>query len=103
MPEPVYKYKSVRNVDWDRVPKVEGRLTEKGSHDIEGKERGYIVVDSGPVLFRVYESADLADCFKAAEVGDHVSIEYIETVSLKKTGRKLRRFASSVSTEPKVE
>jgi hypothetical protein len=97
------KYRSIRNVDWTKIPKVRGKVMEKGSHEVDtpdGKEaRDFMVVDDGETLRRVYKAADLADCFKAASIGDMVSIEFVETVQLKKSGRKLNRFESSVWTE----
>ena len=101
------KYRSIRNVDWTKIPKVEGTVTEHAAHEVDGvkgkEEREYLVIDDGAHLRRVYRAADLAECFKAVEIGDHVSIEFVETVQLKKSGRKLNRFESSVTTPDKPE
>ena len=94
------KYRSIRNVDWTKIPKVEGKVVEKGSHEVDGangkEAREFMVIDDGKTLRRVYSAADLSECFKVAAVGDNVSIEFVETVQLKKTGRKLNRFESAV-------
>ena len=101
--ERVYKQRSVTVVNWARNPKVDGIVVEKGEHEIDGKARAYLVVDDGTSLWRVYESTDLRDSFKVAEEGDGISIEFLETVALKKAGQKLNRFRSSVWTVPKAE
>ena len=103
MSEQLFKFRSTRNVDWNRVPKVIGRVVEKGSHPLDGEEREYIVLDDGPALHRVYRAADLGDAFKVAAIGDMVSIEFVESITLKKTGRKLNRFNVAVWSEPKAE
>lgn len=103
MSESIFKHRSVRNVNWTVIPKVNGRIIERGEHDIDGEAREYVVLDDGAALFRVYRAADLTDAFKVAAIGDQMSVEFVESVTLKKSGRRLNRFVSAVWTVPKSE
>jgi hypothetical protein len=100
--ERLYKYKSRVTANWDRIPKVEGRIIDKGSMTLKGKARPYLKVDTEDGEVTVFESAGLDDLFSAAGVGDFVSVEYLATVVTAK-GHSFRQFRSSCWTEPDAE
>lgn len=95
----LYKYKSRFTANWDRVPKVEGRVIDRGSLTIDKKDRPFLKVESSDGEVTVFQSAGLEDLFKAAAVGDFVSIEFLALVQTAK-GRAFRQFRSSCWTDP---
>jgi len=97
-----YKYKSRYTANWDRVPLIEGRVTDRGSMSIEKRTRAYIKVETADGEVTVFESAGLADLFKAVAVGDFVMIEFLAVVPTK-AGRTFRQFRASCWTEADAE
>ena len=97
MTDQKFKTRSTRNANWDTMPLVEGVMVEKGSHKDDKRDAPFIVVDSGVSLIRIYESKDLEEVFGCVKVGDHVRIEFLETVQLP-GGKRFTRFDSSVWT-----
>ena len=97
MSEQKFKTRSTRNANWDTMPVVEGVMTEKGAHKDDKRDAPFIVVDSGVSLIRIYESKDLEEVFNLARVGDHVRVEFLESVNLA-GGKRFTRFDSSVWT-----
>jgi hypothetical protein len=93
-----YKYKSRVVANWDRIPKVEGRVVEKGSVKIENKDRAYLLVNTDEGEVQVFHSAGLDDLFTASSLGDFVSIEFLAMVTTKKD-RRFRQFRASCWTE----
>lgn len=93
-----YKYRSRYTANWDRIPKVEGAILERGVQNINGRKAHFLKVQAEDGEVTVFESAGLADLFKVAEIGDTVSIEYLGTVQTQ-AGRDFRQFRSSVWTE----
>lgn len=100
--ERLYKYKSRVTANWDHIPKVEGRIIDKGSMTIKGKSRAYIKVDTEEGEVTVFASAGLDELFAASAVGDFTSIEYLATVVTAK-GHSFRQFRSSCWSEPDAE
>jgi hypothetical protein len=97
-----YKYKSRVVANWDRIPKVEGRVIAKDSVKIENRVRPFMMVLTSDGEVQVFESAGLVDLFKSAELGDFVSIEFLATVETSK-GRAFRQFRSMVWTDDDAE
>ncbi len=97
MTEQKFRTRSTRNAKWDTMPVVEGIMTEKGIHKDDERDAAFIVIDTGVSLVRIYESKDLEDVFKLAKPGDHVRIEWLESVTLP-GGKRFTRFDSSVWT-----
>ncbi|HXK37158.1 MAG: hypothetical protein A2V70_19435 [Planctomycetes bacterium RBG_13_63_9] len=86
-----YKYQSRYTANWDRVPKVEGEVVDKGSLTVKGKRRPFLKVRAEDGEVTVFETAGLAELFAASDVGDQVSIEYLGTVETAK-GHQFRQF-----------
>lgn len=93
-----YKYKSRIVANWDRIPKVEGRVIELGSQKIDNRVSHFMKVETEDGEVTVFKSAGLEDLFNAATTGDFVSIEYLATVETQK-GRPFRQFKSSCWTD----
>lgn len=77
---------------------VEGVVTELGKLPKEMQERRFMVVDTGESMYRVYETWDLGPIFKAAKVGHHVSITYLETKSIK-GNKSVKRYDGKLWSE----
>jgi hypothetical protein len=99
--DPVFKFRSVVTVDFDKIPVILGRVTAAEVVTIEEKERNTITVDTPNGLYRVFETYDLAEAFACAKVGDGILIRFLQTKALKKAGRKLRQFNVQVFEWPK--
>lgn len=95
-----FKYRSVVTVDFDKHPIVVGRVVKKEVIEIEGEKRNAIHVDAVDGLYQVFESVGLAEAFHSASVGDGIIIHYLQTKSLKKSGRKMRQFNAQVFEWP---
>lgn len=93
-----YKYKSRVTANWDRIPKVEGRVIDRGTMTIKDRPAQFIKVETADGEVTVFRSAGLDELFTACEVGDSVSIEYLGTVETSK-GREFRQFRSSCWTD----
>lgn len=92
-----FKTRSTRNANWDTMPVVEGLMVERGVHKDEKRDAPFIVVDTTVSLVRIYESKDLEEVFGCVKPGDHVRIEFLESVTLP-GGKRFTRFDSSVWT-----
>ena len=93
-----FKYRSRYTANWERIPKVEGVVLEKGRQKLKDRTASFLKVQAEDGEVTVFESAGLADLFKVAEIGDSVSIEYLGTVQTQ-AGRDFRQFRSAVWTE----
>jgi len=93
-----FKYKSKITANWERIPKVEGRVFDRGVLSVEGKERPYLMVETETDQVQVFQSTGLDDLFKVVERGDRVSIEFLALVTTSKN-RTMRQFRSSCWTE----
>lgn len=87
------KVKSLENADWDRMSRVVGKIEAFGKMpaDAEGKERAFMIVDSGTARFRVFESFALQELFAAATLSDGVDVLHLGKADLAQ-GRTIRRF-----------
>jgi len=93
-----FKYKSKITANWERIPKVEGRVFDKGVLEVDGKARPFIMVETETDQVQVFQSTGLDDLFKIAERGDRVSVEFLALVTTSKN-RTMRQFRSSCWTE----
>ena len=94
MAEQKFKHRSIRNANWDTMPLVEGILVDRGTHKDDKRDAPYIVIDTTVSLVRIYESKDLEDVFKHVKPGDHVRVEFLESVNLP-GGKRFTRFDNS--------
>lgn len=92
-----YKYKGTS--DWRPVPgeTMTARVLEKSSIEVSGKDRRYLLVDTGTAIWRVFESAGLTDVFASAARGDYVDLSFLGTAQLK-NGNTFKRFRCAVYT-----
>ena len=100
------KYKVRTTLDWDpnRVPMIEGKITEKGHFDVptaDGKKkekRNFVVIATDETLFRVWISNNLQEMFESAEAGDMVNIAFGGEKNTK-SGRRVKKFAVQLWSE----
>ena len=93
-----YKVRQASDHDFTAEPHLEGKIVQTGSLEIEGQKRPFLVVDTGTVLSRIYESKALEDAFRLAEIGDTLSITYTGEKDLG-GGRTFKRFSVAVWSE----
>lgn len=98
MSERKLKFQSRISANWDKVPIVEGRVTERGTETIDDKARPWINVLTAEGDVRVYQSAGLEEAFKVTAVGDMVRIEFLALLTTKK-GQSFRQFRTQVWTD----
>ena len=79
------KYKTRSKVDVQWVPglNIEGKIVEFGTLPESAESRRFMVVDTAETLYRIYESKDLEEAFKLAEIGDSISVTFIGKKSIK--------------------
>lgn len=89
------KLRTEVTANWDRHPKVEGRILRIDSQEIDGPKGveivPYLLVDDKDRFVRVYKSAALEEAFAVAKVGDFISVESIG-MRLTKSQRQCRQF-----------
>ncbi len=93
-----YKFKSRYTANWDRIPKVEGRVIDRGTMTVADRQAQFIKVLTADGEVTVFKSAGLDELFGICEVGDFVSIEFLGLVETTK-GREFRQFRSSCWTD----
>ena len=96
-----YKFRSVVTVDFEKIPVVVGRIVSRETIEIDGKPRLAVNIDSRSGLYRVFETFQLADAFKAAADGDGILIHYLLTKTTRTAGRRLKQFNVQVFEWPK--
>lgn len=81
--------------NWERHPKVAGRVLRLDTQDIDGlkgvEQVPYILVESDGRFVRVYKSAALEELFAVVKVGYFVDIESVG-MRVTKANRNCRQF-----------
>lgn len=93
-----YLVRNPTDHDFVTTPKVEGKIVQVGTIEIEGKDRPFIVVETEKGLSRVFESKAKEDLFSQAKVGRFCSIVYQGEKDLG-SGRTFQKFSVEVWEE----
>lgn len=93
-----YLVRNPTDHDFTANPKVEGKIVQTGTIEIEGKDRPFIVVETEKGLSRVFESKAKEDLFQQAKVGRFCSIVYQGEKDLG-SGRTFQKFSVEVWEE----
>lgn len=93
-----YVVRSINDWDYETDPALTGVIESFGKLPPEYDERRFVVIDTGTMRLRVYESWDLQDVFVQATSGMHISLKFLGTKSIK-GNKTVKRFASAVWTE----
>ena len=93
-----YLVRNPTDHDFTTTPKVEGKIVQIGSIEIEGKDRPFVVIETDKGLSRVFESKAKEDLFAVAKVGLSCSIVYQGEKDLG-SGRSFQKFSVEVWQE----
>lgn len=89
------KLRTEITANWDKHPRVTGRVLRLDSQEIDGPKGvelvPYVLIESDQRFVRVYKSAALEEMFAVAKVGDFVDIESVG-MRLTKSQRQCRQF-----------
>lgn len=99
MPVRKMKFQSRITADWDRLPKVEGRVLAFDTMEVEGRHSRFALVDTEDGHVQVFESEGLKEGFATCAVGDFVSIEFLAMVETANK-RRFRKFRIQVWEDP---